>query len=201
MPCHLTLLLSLLWPSVRDPIGIWLVTDEKNRHLSALLQTGSSSRICLRLTSLWLCLPNRDYHSLAYIYSFKPPRSFLNLILFLFLHYCNMAPPHPLSILSLQETERARQAVLALHSNTVVDFREIYFQEPPKAELTKYLDLEHSGQLTPSSPRPTRLAKCQYDVIGSDKIPEYHESWIDVESGKCTKHELIGKQHHASLTL
>lgn len=109
--------------------------------------------------------------------------------------------PHPLNILSLAETQKARQLVLDHHPDVVVDFREIFLQEPPKAELTAFLDLEHSGQLISSSSQPARLAKCQYDVIGSDKIPEYHESIVNVETGKRTKHEVIGKQHHAALTL
>lgn len=112
-----------------------------------------------------------------------------------------MAPVHPLRILSFQETEQAKQIVLENHPNEVIDFREIYLQEPEKAELIKFLDLEHSGRLTPTTPRPARLAKCQYDVIGSDKIPCFHEAIVDVNSKKRVKHEVIGKEHHASLTL
>lgn len=112
-----------------------------------------------------------------------------------------MPPLHPLKHLSIEETEQARKIVLAAHPNEVVDFREIFLQEPAKAELTKFLDLEHSGRLSPSSPRPARLAKCQYDVIGEDKIPSYQESIVDVIRHKQVKHEVIGKQHHAALTL
>jgi primary-amine oxidase len=112
-----------------------------------------------------------------------------------------MAPSHPLSILSIEETNLAREIVLAHHDQEVVDFREIFLQEPAKAELVKYLELEHSGRLSPSSPRPPRLAKCQYDVIGLDRIPAYHESVVDIGCKKRTKHEVIGKQHQAALTL
>jgi len=110
-------------------------------------------------------------------------------------------PLHPLQTLSSEETIRARDVVLAQHPGDVIDFREIFLQEPAKAELSIYLDLEHSGRLSPTSPRPPRLAKCQYDVIGSDKIPYYHESIVHVEKGERVKHEIIGKQHHAALTL
>lgn len=48
---------------------------------------------------------------------------------------------------------------------------------------------------------PTGLAKCQYDIIGVNKITEYHESIVDVNSKRCIKHEVVGKQHHATLTL
>ncbi len=45
------------------------------------------------------------------------------------------------------------------------------------------------------------MAKCQYDIIGSDKIPEYHESVVDISLKKRVRHEVIGKEHRASLTL
>jgi len=109
--------------------------------------------------------------------------------------------PHPLSTLSVEETRRARDIILAVHHDVVVDFREIYLQEPVKEELKKYLDLEHSARLSPTSPRPPRLAKCQYDIIGADKILEYHESIVDINLKRCVKHEAVGKQHHAALTL
>ena len=112
-----------------------------------------------------------------------------------------MAPSHPLSILTIEETNIAREIVLAHYDKEVIDFREIFLQEPPKAELTKYLDLEHSGRLSPTSPCPARLAKCQYDVIGTDRIPAYHESVVNINTGKRIKHEIIGKEHQAALTL
>lgn len=108
-------------------------------------------------------------------------------------------PPHPLAILSEQETTRARDVVLASYTDKVIDFREIYLLEPPKAQLKEYLALEHSARLSPTSPRPPRLALCQYDVIGTDRLPEYHESVVDVELGKCVKHQVVGKPHHASI--
>lgn len=111
--------------------------------------------------------------------------------------------PHPFKTLDVEETRIARDVVLSLHPGVVVDFREIYLQEPEKAGMKQFLDLEHSvkpGQ-SPTSKRPPRLAKCQYDVIGSDKVPEYHESVIDIGLRKRVKHEVIGKEHHASLTL
>ncbi|KAF2726736.1 copper amine oxidase-like protein [Polyplosphaeria fusca] len=111
--------------------------------------------------------------------------------------------PHPFQTLGVEETRIAREVILSSHPDAVVDFREIYLQEPEKALMKQYLDLEHAstpGQ-SPASKRPPRLAKCQYDIIGSDKIPEYHESVVDIESKKRVKHEVIGKEFHASLTL
>jgi len=111
--------------------------------------------------------------------------------------------PHPFKILGVEEIRIARDVVLSLHPDVVVDFREIYLQEPNKELMKQYLALEHATQpgQSPQSKRPPRLAKCQYDTIGSDKVPEYHESVIDVETRKRVKHEVVGKEHHASLTL
>lgn len=108
---------------------------------------------------------------------------------------------HPLAILSEGETNLARDVVKATHPNTVIDFREIYLQEPPKAQLLEFLAVEHGGRLSPTTPRPPRLALCQYDVIGSDRIPQFHESVVDVVARSRIKHTVVGKQHHASLTL
>lgn len=111
--------------------------------------------------------------------------------------------PHPFKTLNVDETRIARDVILAQHPNVVVDFREIFLQEPAKEPMKQYLDLEHSSKpgQSPTSKRPPRLARCQYDLIGSDKIPEYHESIVDVELKKRVRHEVIGKEHHASLTL
>lgn len=110
---------------------------------------------------------------------------------------------HPFKILNVEETRVARDVVLSLHPDVVVDFREIYLQEPEKELMKQYLDLEHAAQpgQSPNSKRPPRLAKCQYDVIGSDKTPEYHESVIDIELQKRVRHEVVGKEKQASLTL
>ena len=111
----------------------------------------------------------------------------------------NMAV-HPLEALSVAEINVARDVVLESHPGTVVSFREIFLQEPPKAELLDFLDLEHAGHLSPTSPRPNRLARAQYDVIGAEKIPASHESVIDVESRRRVSHEILKAEQHASLT-
>src|SRR3954452_18184499 len=89
--------------------------------------------------------------------------------------------PHPLDHLSVAESDLARQVILdARGSNVAVQFRSIALDEPPKAELSKYLELEHAGKLTADTPRPARQAKVQYDVIQGNKIFEYTESVVDV---------------------
>ncbi|USP78558.1 Copper amine oxidase 1 [Curvularia clavata] len=110
---------------------------------------------------------------------------------------------HPFKILNAEETRIARDTVLSLHQDTVVEFREIFLQEPNKEMMKQYLELEHAAKpgLSPASKRPPRLAKCHYDVIGSDKIPRYHESVIDVEQKKRVRHETFPTDTQPSLTL
>ncbi|CAK7207249.1 hypothetical protein SEUCBS139899_010059 [Sporothrix eucalyptigena] len=109
--------------------------------------------------------------------------------------------PHPLSALSAAETNRARDVVVSLHQGCVLDFRTIYLHEPSKADVLHFLELEHAGKVTADTPRPARLAQAKYDVIGLSKVPEYHESIIDVNNGKRLKHDIVSSDHHASLTV
>jgi len=38
-------------------------------------------------------------------------------------------------------------------------------------------------------------------VVGADRVPEYHESVVDIEQQKRVKHQVVGKEHHACLTV
>lgn len=107
-------------------------------------------------------------------------------------------PSHPLDILSLEETNCARDLVANFHPDTVISFREIYLEEPPKEALLQFLAAEHAGK---EGVRPHRSALVQYDVIGTDRIPQSHESVIDLEDKKRTSHALVDKDQHAGLTL
>ena len=109
--------------------------------------------------------------------------------------------PHPLEQLTIAESKQARDVVLRSHNLSVIDFRTISLEEPPKAQLQKFLEVEHSGNLHPSTPRPDRLARVTYDVIGGDKIAVYNESVIDVRNSVEVGHETIDAQHHAALTM
>ncbi|KAG9769431.1 Copper amine oxidase 1 [Exophiala dermatitidis] len=106
--------------------------------------------------------------------------------------------PHPLDILSVEETNKARDIVASLHPDTVLSFREIYLEEPAKKDLIDFLAAEHAGR---DAPRPPRTALVQYDVIGADRIPQYHESIIDLDKNKRVSHVEVDKSQHASLTL
>lgn len=108
---------------------------------------------------------------------------------------------HPLQSLSVEETQQAKDILLTEHEGELVIVREIWLQEPPKQELIKYLELEHSGSLTASSPRPARCAAAQFDVVGSDKIPWFHEAVVNLEEKTLLKNEVISKEQHAPLKL
>jgi primary-amine oxidase len=108
---------------------------------------------------------------------------------------------HPLDSLSVKETNIARDVIVSAYPDLLLDFREIFLREPPKDELKVFLAAEHEGRLSLTTPRPARLAKCHYDVIGSDGIPQYHESVVDVEKRKQASRVVVDKRHHASLTL
>lgn len=107
--------------------------------------------------------------------------------------------PHPLDILTVEETSKARDIVSKLHPNTVLSFREIYLEEPPKGQLIKYLIAEHAGE---DAPRPARTALVQYDTIGSDRVPHYNEAIVDLNRNERIKHVVVDdKVHHAGLTM
>ncbi|KIV77238.1 hypothetical protein PV11_09053 [Exophiala sideris] len=106
--------------------------------------------------------------------------------------------PHPLDILSIEETTLARDVVASLHPDAVLSFREIYLEEPPKGQLIVFLTAEHAGQ---DAVRPHRTALVQYDVIGSDRIPYSHESVIDLDEKKETSHAVVDENQHAGLTM
>jgi primary-amine oxidase len=116
-------------------------------------------------------------------------------------HITQTQKPHPLAQLTIEEAHRARDVVLHLHDKAIIDFRTISLEEPAKAELSKFLEAEHSGTLTSSTPLPKRVARVNYDIIGNNKIPQYHESLIDIEESAEISRELISTAHHASLTL
>lgn len=109
---------------------------------------------------------------------------------------------HPLSALTIDETNIARDVILKSHPGASIYFRIIILLEPPKAELNKFLEVEHSGHLSDSTPRPARVAEVKYDAIeGGSKVPVYMESWVDIGRQERVKNDVISTEFHASLTL
>lgn len=112
------------------------------------------------------------------------------------------ALPHPLSALSIDETNLARDIALTYHPEDVLYFRQILLHEPPKNEVLSFLELEHSGKVTRDTLRPQRLAKIQYDVLmEGNKTPQLQESIIDLRLKKRVGHNIVGTEHRASLTM
>lgn len=109
--------------------------------------------------------------------------------------------PHPLDPLSVFESDSVREAILRMRGrDSAIHFRSIFLEEPPKKELSCFLDADCFGEITSQTPRPARIAKVQYDVIQSREYHQYMESWIDVKLGKEVRYRTIDKHHQAALT-
>lgn len=106
--------------------------------------------------------------------------------------------PHPLDPLSIEETCSARDIVKALHPGDLLSFRQIYLEEPLKCQLTKYLKAEHGKQRIETL---ERKALVQYDVIGINRVPTYHESIIDLHTGERAHHVIVSGDDHINLTM
>lgn len=109
--------------------------------------------------------------------------------------------PHPLDQLKSHEIDIAREAIIAARGKCLIFFRAIFAQEPAKAELVSFLDAEHSGTLTSSTPRPARQAKVQYDIVHEDKSHDYMESVVDILAEREVVHRVIDQKHQSALTL
>jgi len=109
--------------------------------------------------------------------------------------------PHPLDQLSISETRKAREIILNARGSSVIEFRSIALEEPPKAELLAFLDVEHNGSLSSRTPRPARVARVQYDLVRADKSHEYTGSLVDLDRKRETLHRVVDKIHQPSLTM
>jgi primary-amine oxidase len=113
-----------------------------------------------------------------------------------------MHAPHPLAPLTVEETNHARDIVLASSPEDVVQFRMIYRQEPEKAQLVPFLDLEHAGALTSTSPRPPRLACVHYVRAhkSRDKKADEVEAIVDLGKREVVSKKVIGTMFLAGLS-
>jgi primary-amine oxidase len=116
-------------------------------------------------------------------------------------HKASSSIPHPLDQLSNHEIDVAREAIFAARGKCLILFRAIFTEEPAKAELVPFLEAEHSGTLTSSTPRPARQARVQYDVVHDDKGHDYLESVVDILAEQEVLHRVIDKKHQSALTL
>ncbi|KXJ90345.1 copper amine oxidase [Microdochium bolleyi] len=111
---------------------------------------------------------------------------------------------HPLVPLSIAETNVARDVVTAAHPGSVFHFRVTYLQEPPKAELTKFLALEHAGRLGEIKPEqwPKRVARVHYDVLNpGSKKPKSIEVLVDLAARRIASTEDVRADAQPAFTL
>lgn len=92
--------------------------------------------------------------------------------------------PHPLAQLTIHEVDAARQVTVKARPGYLLLFRDIFAEEPVKAELVRFLEAEHSGSLVKETARPPRLARVHYDTISDNGYHAYNESIIDVNTSK-----------------
>lgn len=114
-----------------------------------------------------------------------------------------MAVPHPLQHLNKVETELAVSILREAHPGEVIEFRQIGLQEPAKAELLAFLDLEHAGKVDRGTKRPKRLATCQYDTITSAEkgVVVYNEAVVDLDAKERVSHQVVPMGMSPSLTV
>jgi primary-amine oxidase len=113
-----------------------------------------------------------------------------------------MYAPHPLSSLTSEETNHARKIILASSPEEVIQFRMIYRQEPEKAQLVPFLDLEHSGTLRSDSPRPPRLASVHYVRAhkSADRKADEIEAIVDLNKEVVLSKNVVGTEFLAGLS-
>lgn len=109
--------------------------------------------------------------------------------------------PHPLDQLSSDEIRSAAGIIRqARPKGTSIIYRTITLEEPAKATLIPFLELEHQGKLSPWTERPPRLARVLHDVIGQDKNVDLYESVVNVGTGAEVSFEVVDKKFHAPLS-
>ncbi|CAN9456973.1 unnamed protein product [Alternaria alternata] len=100
---------------------------------------------------------------------------------------------HPLSALSASELRNAAAIIKASWpAHTDLHFKVVTLQEPPKAEVLKYLEAEHSGKPVPSI---SRKAFVNYYIRNTSK---FHEAVVDLTSGRVDSNILLGPFVHAN---
>ncbi|CAN9417285.1 unnamed protein product [Alternaria sp. RS040] len=105
----------------------------------------------------------------------------------------SVSAQHPLSALSAPELRNAAAIIKASWpAHTDLHFKVVTLQEPPKAEVLKYLEAEHSGKPVPSI---SRKAFVNYYIRNTSK---FHEAVVDLTSGRVDSNILLGPFVHAN---
>lgn len=107
-----------------------------------------------------------------------------------------VSAPHPLAELSRLEFAKARDAILEIHgAGRPLFFRTIYLQEPAKTVLLAFLEAEHAGRLTDATPRPTRTAFVEYDVLTANS-QLFHRAVVNVATGQVLSNDQIPRKNN-----
>ncbi|KAK8124383.1 uncharacterized protein PG998_000142 [Apiospora kogelbergensis] len=113
-----------------------------------------------------------------------------------------MTPPHPLHPLSISESLVVRDVIRSAHPpQAVFKFRILHLEEPPKALLTQFQELEHSGSLDASSPRRPHQVCVHYDVIFGGQPPCSYEVLVDMKTKKVVPSESVQEGAQPAFTL
>lgn len=100
---------------------------------------------------------------------------------------------HPLAPLSASELLSAASLVKASWpAHADLHFKVVTLKEPPKEEVLKYLEAEHSRS---SLPAMSRKAFVNYYIRNSSK---FHEAVVDLSSGRVEYNVLLGPFVHAN---
>ncbi|KAF2012117.1 hypothetical protein BU24DRAFT_425953 [Aaosphaeria arxii CBS 175.79] len=100
---------------------------------------------------------------------------------------------HPLAPLSAQELTSAASIIKASWpAHTDLHFKVVTLEEPPKAEVLKYLDAEHQKTSLPSI---SRKAFVNYYIRNTNK---FHEAIVDLSTGHVVSNVLLGPFFHAN---
>lgn len=98
---------------------------------------------------------------------------------------------HPLRELTEAEILLAREVIIDhVGSSDLIFFRSIYLYEPHKAELLPFLQAEHDGTLSDTTPRPPRLAFVEYDTVKSGQV-DYTRATVDVVKNELISNEVV----------
>ncbi|KAK7433211.1 hypothetical protein QQZ08_000146 [Neonectria magnoliae] len=109
--------------------------------------------------------------------------------------------PHPLAQLSRGEFLKARDVIVKLHgAEASLFFRSIYLNEPKRADVVAFLEVEHAGTLSDATERPPRQALVEYDFITTDDHT-YTRTVVDVVSGDVVSNEAVGRSSQPYFTV
>lgn len=100
---------------------------------------------------------------------------------------------HPLAPLTAEEiTTTSRLVREAWPAGTGLQFKQVTLEEPPRAEVLRYLDAEHEGRSVPVVVRKAFV--CYY----FRKTNKFHEAIVDLSAGRVERNVRLGPNVHGN---